>query len=187
MNQSLGLAGCDEAVNDILENIPSDSERRAATDGDTRRGGGYNLRRPASFRIFRRNMDDGASYECDRSADDGSVDTNLRTVMMNQSAGEDPEERKITAIDIQKKESDIYNISADGEQIDPLSNDYVGIIANYFSVGLMIGGSTSLLYPVLIVKAGATASLMTASYAVVMVFWSYKIVFGFLSGKLCCV
>ena len=55
------------------------------------------------------------------------------------------------------------------------------IVANYFSVGLMIGGSTSLLYPVLIVKAGATASLMTASYAVVMVFWSYKIVFGFLS------
>jgi len=45
----------------------------------------------------------------------------------------------------------------------------------------MIGGSTSLLYPVLIVKAGATASLMTASYAVVMLFWSYKIVFGFLS------
>ncbi|KAL7452060.1 hypothetical protein ACHAWC_003810 [Mediolabrus comicus] len=71
--------------------------------------------------------------------------------------------------------------SHDDEQIDPLSNDYVGIIANYFSVGLMIGGSTSLLYPVLIVKAGATASLMTASYAVVMLFWSYKIVFGFLS------
>lgn len=62
----------------------------------------------------------------------------------------------------------------------PMIN-HVGIIANYFSVGLMIGGSTSLLYPVLIVKAGATASLMTASYAVVMLFWSYKIVFGFLS------
>jgi hypothetical protein len=101
-----------------------------------------------------------------------------------QSAGEESEELcRITAIDVQKKEGDIYNISGseDDEQINPLSNDYIGIIANYFSVGLMIGGSTSLLYPVLIVQAGATASLMTASYAVVMVFWSYKIVFGFLS------
>ena len=180
MNQNISLAGCGEEANDILE-IPSDSERRAATDGGgaTRRGGGYVFRRPASFRIFRRRADtDG--YD-DGSAD-GSVDTNLRTVMMSQSAGEDPEECKITAIDVQKKEGDIYNISShDDEQIDPLSNDYVGIIANYFSVGLMIGGSTSLLYPVLIVKAGATANLMTASYAVVMLFWSYKIVFGFLS------
>jgi len=181
MNPNFGLAGCDESVNDILENIPSDSERRAATEGDTRRGGGYNFRRPASFRIFRRQVDSGISFEDDRSADDGSVDTNLRTVMMSQSAGEDPEERKISALDVQKMEGDIYNISSHDEQIDPLSNDYVGIIANYFSVGLMIGGSTSLLYPVLIVKAGATASLMTASYAIVMVFWSYKIVFGFLS------
>jgi len=181
MNPNFGLAGCDESVNDILENIPSDSERRAATEGDTRRGGGYNFRRPASFRIFRRQVDSGISFEDDRSADDGSVDTNLRTVMMSQSAGEDPEERKISALDVQKMEGDIYNISSHDEQIDPLSNDYVGIIANYFSVGLMIGGSTSLLYPVLIVKAGATARLMTASYAIVMVFWSYKIVFGFLS------
>eukprot|EP00984_Skeletonema_dohrnii_P027932 scaffold17661_cov67-Skeletonema_dohrnii-CCMP3373.AAC.1 len=72
--------------------------------------------------------------------------------MMSQSAGEDPEERKITAIDKQKKEGDIYNISAEGD-INPLSNDYFGVVANYFSVGLMMGGSTSLLYPVLIVKA----------------------------------
>jgi MFS family permease len=182
MNQNFGLAGCDESVNDILENIPSDAERRAATEGDTRRGGGYDFRRPASFRIFRRQVDHGGtSFDDDRSADDNTVDTNLRTVMMSQSAGEDPEERKISALDVKKKEGDIYNISSHDEQIDPLSNDYIGIIANYFSVGLMIGGSTSLLYPVLIVKAGATASLMTASYAVVMVFWSYKIVFGFLS------
>ena len=80
-----------------------------------------------------------------------------------------------------KDEADIYTISSPEEQINPLSSDYVGIIANYFSVGLMVGGSTSLLYPVLIVKAGATASFMTASYAIVMVFWSYKIIFGFLS------
>mmetsp|Transcript_2587 Transcript_2587/g.3934 ORF Transcript_2587/g.3934 Transcript_2587/m.3934 type:complete len:687 (-) Transcript_2587:17-2077(-) len=182
MNQNFGLAGCDETANDILENIPSDSERRAATDGDTRQGaGGYSFRRPASFRIFRRQQVGGeSSFDDDHST--GSVDTNLRSVMMIQSAGEDPEEHKISSIDRKKKEGDIYNISADDDDdIDPLSNDYVGVVANYFSVGLMIGGSTSLLYPVLIVKAGATASFMTASYAVVMVFWSYKIVFGFLS------
>jgi len=77
------------------------------------------------------------------------------------------------AHDVKKKEEDIYNISGseDDEQVDPMSQDYIGIIANYFSVGLMIGGSTSLLYPILIIKTGATASLMTASYAVVMVFW----------------
>lgn len=125
MNPNLGLAGCDETVNDILENIPSDSERRAATDGDTRRGGGYSFRRPASFRIFRRQVDGSSSFDDDRSADNLSVDTNLRTVMMSQSAGEDPEERKITAIDQKKKEGDIYNFSAD-DDIDPLSNDYVG-------------------------------------------------------------
>lgn len=104
MNQNLSLAGCGEEASDILE-IPSDSERRAATDGGaTRRGGGYVFRRPASFRIFRRRADtDG--YD-DGSAD-GSVDTNLKTVMMSQSAGEDPEECKITAIDVQKKEGDI--------------------------------------------------------------------------------
>lgn len=121
MNQNISLAGCGEEASDILE-IPSDSERRAATDGGaTRREGGYVFRRPASFRIFRRRADtDG--YD-DGSAD-GSVDTNLRTVMMSQSAGEDPEECKIAAIDVQKKEGDIYNISShDDEQIDPLSND----------------------------------------------------------------
>jgi len=37
------------------------------------------------------------------------------------------------------------------------------------------------LYPVLVVKAGVTSSMLAASYATVMVFWSYKIVFGFLS------
>lgn len=102
-----------------------------------------------------------------------------------QAPGEESEEeRKITAFDVQKSQTDIYNIagsSDDDAVIDPMSTDYIGIIANYFSVGLMIGGSTSILYPVLIVQAGATSSLMTASYAVVMVFWSYKIVFGFLS------
>lgn len=100
-----------------------------------------------------------------------------------QAAGEEPvEQRRIHVLDEKDKDA-VYNISSD-EEINPLTNDYIGIVANYFSVGIMIGGSTSLLYPVLIVKGGATASLMTASYAIVMVFWSYKIVFGFLSDCL---
>ena len=82
------------------------------------------------------------------------------------------------------EEGDIYNITTSKEQqqpIDPFSKDYIGITASYFSVGLMIGGSISLLYPVLIVKGGSPASLMAASTAIIMLFWSYKIFFGFLS------
>lgn len=178
------IGGQGESVVDILENIPSDNERsQAATDGGGRR---YRFRRPAEFELFRprraRSEDRYGGHGGNNDA--ASIDSSSVNQDGVQSAGEEPEEqRRITAYDVQKKESDIYNISGseDDEKIDPMSNDYIGIIANYFSVGLMIGGSTSLLYPVLIVQAGATASLMTASYAVVMVFWSYKIVFGFLS------
>lgn len=192
MNQNPGVG--EEAL-DILENIPSDAERRAATDAPRRRrDGGFRFRRPASFSIFRPRRGRGGGEDDAASA----ADTELASVEFladslgrqqqqagQQTAGEEPEEqRRITIPDIKKEQGeDIYNISGseDDEMIDPMSQDYIGIIANYFSVGLMIGGSTSLLYPVLIVQAGATASLMTASYAVVMVFWSYKIVFGFLS------
>ena len=186
---------CDLSL-DILEHIPSDAERRAQTDATPSRrragegGGGGLFRRPRSFAIFRPRR---GQQQSDEMSTAESIEAELASVSASieqgqkggqQSAGEESEELcRITAIDVQKKEGDIYNISGseDDEQINPLSNDYIGIIANYFSVGLMIGGSTSLLYPVLIVQAGATASLMTASYAVVMVFWSYKIVFGFLS------
>ena len=67
------------------------------------------------------------------------------------------------------------------EQIDPFSIEYVGIGANYFSVGLMLGASLSLMYPVLVVKGGSSSSFLAASQSVIMLFWSYKIVFGFLS------
>mmetsp|Transcript_14450 Transcript_14450/g.31341 ORF Transcript_14450/g.31341 Transcript_14450/m.31341 type:complete len:689 (+) Transcript_14450:124-2190(+) len=184
MNQNPDITGgAGEQVVDILENIPSDSERRAATEG-------YRFRRPTSSMLFRPRTRATSQEQSDADPMAASIDTDYRELSHftgEQSAGEEPqerpEERRITAVDVQKKESDIYNISGseDDEQIDPVSNDYIGIIANYFSVGLMIGGSTSILYPVLIVKAGATASLMTASYAVVMVFWSYKVFFGFLS------
>ena len=184
MNANVSVSA-GESVNDILENIPSDSERLAATDGGGRRR--YRFRRPAPFDIFRRRA---RSEERRHDIDDdehvsiASIDSSSVRGGTQQTAGEEPEEQhRIMAYDVKKKEEDIYNISGseDDEQVDPMSQDYIGIIANYFSVGLMIGGSTSLLYPILIVKTGATASLMTASYAVVMLFWSYKIVFGFLS------
>ena len=67
------------------------------------------------------------------------------------------------------------------EEIRPFSKNYIGVLANYLSVGLMLGGSTSILYPILVVREGVTPSLMTASTSLVTVFWSYKILFGFLS------
>lgn len=158
--------GVGEQVADILDNIPSDRER-----------GGYRFRRPAPFDIFRQGRPSSATTREDEGK--GAF-----IAGGEQTAGEEPsEDGWVGSLDLQKAESDIYNISAshDDEPIDPLSRDYVGIIANYFSVGLMVGGSTSLLYPVLIVRAGVTSSLMAASYATVMVFWSYKIFFGFLS------
>ena len=199
-------SGAGEQVVDILDNIPSDSDRRAApapTDRGSISGDGF--RRPAPFAIFRQRRVDRRNHIAspqqveydDYISDDSSLVTSVHSVNMGDSdESEDAmvgklthdegtnEECKITAFEIQKNQSDIYNIAGakdDDTVIDPMSNDYVGILANYFSVGLMIGGSTSLLYPVLIVQAGATSSLMAASYAVVMVFWSYKIVFGFLS------
>jgi len=51
MNANVSVSA-GESVNDILENIPSDSERLAATDGGGRRR--YRFRRPAPFDIFRR-------------------------------------------------------------------------------------------------------------------------------------
>mmetsp|Transcript_33196 Transcript_33196/g.44238 ORF Transcript_33196/g.44238 Transcript_33196/m.44238 type:complete len:153 (+) Transcript_33196:582-1040(+) len=80
---------------------------------------------------------------------------------------------------------DIYNhtssYSDGGEEIDPWSKSYVGISINYFSVGIMLGGSTSILYPMLVIRKGVSSSLLSASTAVVTIFWSYKILFGFLS------
>ena len=198
-------SGAGEQVVDILDNIPSDSERRAAfSDPGTRHrrsSSGDDFRRPAPFAIFRQRRTTLQSHfsspqqaECDDYiSDDSSLVASVHSVQMEDDEHEldgklseesSVEECKITAFEIQKIQSDIYSIAKSNEddtKIDPMSNDYVGILANYFSVGLMIGGSTSILYPVLIVQAGATSSLMAASYAVVMVFWSYKIVFGFLS------
>ena len=77
----------------------------------------------------------------------------------------------------QEDNDDIYNISTGDDTleqpIDPFSKDYVGLSSSYFSVGILVGASLSLLYPVLIVRGGAPASLMAASSAIIMLFWSY--------------
>eukprot|EP00584_Thalassiosira_punctigera_P022444 CAMPEP_0172561060 /NCGR_PEP_ID=MMETSP1067-20121228/91440_1 /TAXON_ID=265564 ORGANISM="Thalassiosira punctigera, Strain Tpunct2005C2" /NCGR_SAMPLE_ID=MMETSP1067 /ASSEMBLY_ACC=CAM_ASM_000444 /LENGTH=107 /DNA_ID=CAMNT_0013351027 /DNA_START=162 /DNA_END=482 /DNA_ORIENTATION=+ len=57
LNPDVTGGGCEE-VAEILENVPSDAERRAATDAPrgSRRGDGapgFRFRRPASFTIFR--------------------------------------------------------------------------------------------------------------------------------------
>ncbi|KAL7474013.1 hypothetical protein ACHAW6_000014 [Cyclotella cf. meneghiniana] len=157
------IGGACEEVVDILENIPSDNERRAATDVERRRG--YRLRRHASFTIFRSSRQ---RQQNEDRASALSAEEEIIPAPGEQAAGEEPEEKRRIGVLDTKDEADIYTISSPEEQINPLSNDYVGIIANYFSVGMMVGGSTSLLYPVLIIKAGATSSLMTASYAIVM-------------------
>ncbi len=74
-----------------------------------------------------------------------------------------------------------YEIAYNGERIDPWSKSYLGVPLNYFSVGLMLGGSVSILYPVLVVREGVTSSLLAASNSLVTIFWSYKIFFGFIS------
>lgn len=79
------------------------------------------------------------------------------------------------------EEPDEYDIAYVGNEIDPWSKSYVGVIFNYFSVGLMLGGSHSILYPVLVVREGVTSSLLSASNSLITIFWSYKIFFGFLS------
>ena len=69
----------------------------------------------------------------------------------------------------------------EGEEINPWSLPYIGIPIQYFSVGIIFAGSVSILYPILIVQNGVTSSFYTAAANLVTLFWSYKILFGFLS------
>ena len=122
------IGGAGESVVDILENIPSDNECQAATDGGGRR---YRFRRPAGFELFRprraRSEDRYGGHGGNNDA--ASIDSSSVNQDGVQSAGEEPEEqRHITAYDVQKKEGDIYNMSGydDDEKIDPMSNDYIG-------------------------------------------------------------
>ena len=71
-----------------------------------------------------------------------------------------------------------------GEEKNPWSRSFIGIPINYFSVGLVYGGSVSILFPVLIIQNGVTSSFFSAAVSLVTVFWSYKIFFGMLSDFL---
>ena len=50
----------------------------------------------------------------------------------------------------------------DVEEKNPWSLQFMGIPINYFSVGLVYGGSVNLLYPVLIIQNGVTSSFFSA-------------------------
>jgi BT1 family len=66
------------------------------------------------------------------------------------------------------------------QEKNPWSKDFCGIPINYFSVGVIYGGSVSVLYPLLIIQHGVTSSFYAASSSLVTLFWSYKIFFGIL-------
>ena len=67
-----------------------------------------------------------------------------------------------------------------GDEKNPWSKNFIGIPVNYFSVGLIYGGSVSVLYPILIIQHGVTSAFYAASASLVTLFWSYKILFGIL-------
>lgn len=67
---------------------------------------------------------------------------------------------------------------------NPWSKSFCGIPINYFSVGLVYGGSVNLLFPVLIIQNGVDSSFYSAASSLVTVFWSYKIFFGVMSDCL---
>lgn len=70
------------------------------------------------------------------------------------------------------------------EEKNPWSKSFCGIPFNYFSVGLVYGGSVNLLFPVLIIQNGVDSSFFSAASSLVTVFWSYKIFFGVISDCL---
>ena len=97
-------------------------------------------------------------------------------------------EDNITASDfehnITKEESSEEVGSSEGKERNPWSKGFIGIPINYFSVGLVYGGSVNLLFPVLIIQHGVSSSFYSAAASLVTVFWSYKIFFGMLSDCL---
>ena len=91
------------------------------------------------------------------------------------------------AITITKKDKKYNLISHEQDEkvaINPWSKKYIGIVISYISVGMMYGGTTSILYPILIIHEGVTSSLYTACISLVTIFWSYKIIFGMFSDVL---
>lgn len=82
---------------------------------------------------------------------------------------------------IKKLTDDEASTSSDEKQEkNPWTLPFVGIPVNYFSVGVILGGSVSVLYPILIIQHGVTSSFYSAAASLVTLFWSYKIIFGIL-------
>lgn len=94
-----------------------------------------------------------------------------------QKTGASPNTMKTPGTD----SPDIYNIAYTGEELNPWSLKYLGIPLNYLSVGFIYAGSTKLLYPILTVKNETKSSFQNAANQLVVIFWSYKILFGLLS------
>lgn len=113
------------------------------------------------------------------STTEGS-DTNVG----NKDDGEDSGDVDLVKKSVDETEasdSDGENKIVQGKEKNPWSLPFCGIPINYFSVGVIYGGSVSVLYPLLIVQHGVTASFYAASSSLVTLFWSYKIFFGILS------
>ena len=66
------------------------------------------------------------------------------------------------ALDAPQEAGDAYEINT-AASVDPMSDDYIGILVNYFGVGAMMGGASSVLYPLLVVRGGASSSFVAAS------------------------
>ena len=98
----------------------------------------------------------------------------------------DEEATQLTSDDYNKDNTEDFEIAYNKEEgeLNAWSMPYVGIPINYFSVGLIYAGSVSILYPLLVIQEGVTSAFYTAAANLVTLFWSYKIVFGFLSDCL---
>jgi len=136
-NPDLTSGNC-ESVAEILENVPSDAERAATDDGlGRRRRAGARLAalaRPASFRIFRPRSGAARGGPASLDPSDSEAETVASLVCAHalggQAGGETTEERRIGALD-GRKGDDIYDIAGDDHApIDPLSQDYIGIVGN---------------------------------------------------------
>jgi len=82
------------------------------------------------------------------------------------------------AIEAVEKPGSSTSTASVKEEKNPWSVPYIGIPINYFSVGIILGGSVSVLYPILIIQNGVTSSFYSAASSLVTLFWSYKIIFG---------
>jgi len=70
------------------------------------------------------------------------------------------------------------DIAFSGKELNPWSKAHIGIPINYYCIGLILSGSTHILYPLLIINQGVNANFYAAASQLVQIFWNYKILFG---------